>query len=308
VEISTETNDLHEIIALLSPTLEFQDEDGYCGLLTLDMATVICVEAGHQNSSYTVTATREYPHLSANDLSLIPKAITDNGRTLELDDVAWEVQRYITVDFEDIPDSYRAVARYSARAYRTTVTGYITTADYTGEVSRIADGDRIYTVYFSGSEINPTPKPTTPPPAPTPTPPTPSEEPTITTQAPEEPDGGFLIAPFLIALAIIAALLAGAGAYWFMLRHNVKVYRDKDGHRRLVAKDKISAKKPFVDLSPLDGNRFAIEIDRHAAKALNGQPVEIRHGSGSLTHKVAFEGNPYIIEADFGEMEIKAIH
>jgi hypothetical protein len=34
-----------------------------------------------------VTATREYPHLSTNDTSLIPKTITDNGRTLELDNV-----------------------------------------------------------------------------------------------------------------------------------------------------------------------------------------------------------------------------
>jgi len=36
VEISTDTKDLNEIIKLLSPTLDYQGEDGYCGLLTLD--------------------------------------------------------------------------------------------------------------------------------------------------------------------------------------------------------------------------------------------------------------------------------
>jgi len=136
VKINTDTKDLNEIIKLLSPTLDYQDEDGYCGLLVLDMASINCEAAGYQNSSYTVTATREYPHLSANDLSLIPKTITENGRVLELDSVSWEVQHYTTVDYEDIPDSYRAVAKYTARASRSVVTGYITTAEYKGEVSR----------------------------------------------------------------------------------------------------------------------------------------------------------------------------
>ena len=296
VEINTDTKDLNEIIKLLAPILDYQGEDGYCGLLTLDTTTVNCEAAGYANSSYTVTATREYPHLSANDLALIPKTITENGRTLELDDVTWEVQRTVNVDYEDIPDSYRAVATYSVKASRSVVTGYITTAEYNGEVSRTMSGDTVYTVYFSGSEINPPPKPTEPP-----------AEPTTTPSSQETQDREFPLVPLLICLAVIAAF-AGAGAYWFLLRHNVKVYKVNDGHRALVAKDKISAKSTVVDLSPLDGDCFNVEIDKFTAKTLNGKAIEIRHGSVSLKHKIAYEGNAYNIEADFGAETVQAIY
>jgi hypothetical protein len=84
VELNTDTKDLNEIIKLLSTTLDYQGEDGYCGLLSLDLASINCEAAGYQNSSYTVTATREYPHLSSNDLSMIPKTITITARRLSL--------------------------------------------------------------------------------------------------------------------------------------------------------------------------------------------------------------------------------
>ncbi|MDR1541094.1 MAG: hypothetical protein LBU32_24480 [Clostridiales bacterium] len=77
VAINTDSKDLNAIIQQLSPTLEYTADDGYCGLLTLDLASVKCEAAGDKNTGYTVTATREYPHLSANDLSLIPKTITE---------------------------------------------------------------------------------------------------------------------------------------------------------------------------------------------------------------------------------------
>jgi len=311
VEINTDANDLNDIIILLAATLEYQSEDGYCGILTLDLSSVNCEAAGHMNSSYTVTAMREYPHLSTNDLSLIPKTITDNGRTLTLDDVSWEVQHYINVDYEDIPDSFRAVAKYTVQASRSVVTGYITTADYIGEVEKTVTGDTVYTAYFDGREINPVPKQTEPPTTiPTTTAPSttePSTEPPTTPPSTsiEQGGGNFPLATVLIVLAVLAAV-AGAGAYLFFLRRNVRIYRD--GFRVLVAKDKISEKSPSIDLSPLDGDRFGIEIDRFAAKKLNGHTVEVRHGTANLKHKIAFEGNAYRIEADFGANTIQAIY
>jgi hypothetical protein len=41
---------------------------------------------------------------------------------------------------------------------------------------------------------------------------------------------------------------------------------------------------------------------------LNGQTVEIRHGTSSLKHKIAHEGNAYNIEADFGAGTVRAIY
>ncbi|MDR1320303.1 MAG: hypothetical protein LBK56_02605 [Gracilibacteraceae bacterium] len=287
VEITTDTKDLNAIIKLLSPTLDYEDEDGYAGLLTLDLSTVKCEEAGYKSSSYTVTATREYPHLSTNDLSLIPKTISENGRTLSLEDVAWEAQQTVNVDYDELPYSYRAVAKYTASASKTVAAGYVTAADYVGEVARTSAGETIYAAYFVGKEIDPlTPKPA---------------------------QGGTPInlAPFIFAALGLAALLGGSLAFFF-LRPNVKIYAISEGKYALAAKGKISAKSPAIDLTPLegrsDGGRFELEIKRFAARSLSGKTVEARCGPVSLKHQIAYEGNAYRIEADFSAKAIRAIY
>jgi len=308
VEINTATKDLDEIIKQLAPTLDYQSEDGYHGILNLDLSSVKCDTAGYKKSTYTVTATREYPNLSTNDLSLIPKSITDNGRTLQLDDVSWQAQTYATVDYDEIPASYRAVAKYTGTASKSVVTGYVTTAQYSGEITKIIVGDTVYTAYFTGNEINPAPTPTpTPEPAPTPTPtPEPTEPPASATPQPAAPgNSSFSLVPVLISLAVLI-VLGGAAAALFFLRRNVRVYRD--GFSELAAKDRISVKNPIIDLSPLDGECFGIEIDKFSAKSSNGITVEIRHGSASLKHQIAYEGNSYRIKVDFGTGTIQAIY
>jgi len=305
VEINTENNDLNAIIKQLSPMLEYEAEDGYHGILKLDIASVNCEVAGHKNSSYTVSATREYPHLSTNDLSLIPKTITDNGRTLQLDTVSWEAQQTVNVDYHDIPSSYRAVAKYTASASRSVVTGYITTAEYSGEITNVVTGDTVYTAFFEGKEINPLLKPM-PTPIPTPSP-TAAPEATETPQSmPLSPAGNnaLPLTSILICLAVLAAL--GGAVAFFFLRRNVKIYRD--GFRVLAARDKINAKSKLIDLSPLDGESFGIEIDKFTAKSLNGQTIEVKHGPSSLKHKIAYEGNSYRVEVDFGANMIRGIY
>jgi hypothetical protein len=292
LQISTETNDVNEIVKLLAPTLDYLGEDGYSGLLALDLASVRCEAAGYRNSSYTVTATREYPHLSGADTSLIPKTITEKGKTLELDGVTWETQRYTNVDYEDIPESYRAIARYTAKASQSIVTGYTTVADYTGKVSATVQGSMVYTVYFSGSEID--------------------QEPAVPENRKSRqgmPGGSFPALPLLAGLAA-AALLAGAGigVYWFLLRYNVKVYTVKDGSSVLAAKDKISAKHMRIDITPLKNGHVELEIGKFTAKALNGRTLEVVFGPVLLKHKIAYEGNIYKIETDFAMGSIKAIH
>jgi hypothetical protein len=136
-------------------------EDGYSGVLNLDLSTVKCEEAGTKSSSFTATEIREYPHLSSPDLSLIPKTITDGSRTLNLADVAWESQNNVAVDYEQMPESYRAVATYTRTGTKTVVTGYVVTADYSGEIMKSVTGETVYKAYFEGTEINL--KPSTPP-------------------------------------------------------------------------------------------------------------------------------------------------
>ena len=303
VEISTDTNDLNEIIKLLEPTMNYQSGDGFSGTLALSITSVNCEAAGYRSSSYDATATREYPHLSTADTSLIPKTITDNGRTLTLDGVTWEAQNYTNVDYEDIPDSYRAVASYTANIPISVVTGYITTAEYTGEIAKSTAGDTVYTAYFEGTEINPAPRPVQASETPAP-PETVTPEEAVT----EETHGrGRNALPILLIVTGLTGLAAAAAvAAYFFMRRNVKIYRD--GFRVLTAKDKISARNNTIDLSPLDGERFGIEIDKFTAKSLNGHTVEVRHGTGSLKHRIAYEGNAYRIEADFDAGTIQAIY
>lgn len=291
VEISTDSNILDEITGQLDPTLEYESEDGYCGLLTLDLASVKSEATEYKDSSYTVTATREYPNLPANDLYYIPKNITDNGRTLALDGVEWEAQTATNVGYTDIPDSYRAVAKYTGKAFQSVAIGYITTADYTGEITKEIPGDTVYKVYFTGKEINPTPL-------------EPEPEPDV--------DSGSIPIVLIIGVVIVVMACAGAAVFYF-LHHNVKVYSvGEDGYRIMVAKDRISVKKPVIDLTPLDNcvesRFFSIVIGKSAAKSLNGKTIDVIFASVKLTHQIAYEGDTYKIEANFHDMTIKAIY
>jgi hypothetical protein len=198
------------------------------------------------------------------------------------------------VDHEDIPESYRAVAKYSVKTSRNVATGYMIAADYTGEVSRTVKGDTVYTVYFSGNEIDGSPK---------------TLETAISSKSSTMMRHGSIpIAPFMIGLAAIIALLSGIGVYWFFLRHNVKVFRVQDRDHTFVAKDKINAKRLRMDLSSLNSSCFLLEIDKFSAKALNGKTIEVLYGPAILKHKILYEGNTYRIKIDFIEGTVKAIY
>lgn len=284
VEIDTDNKDLDTVLSQLPSAMEYQ-ENGYSGLLSLDLESVKCEESGRKSSSYNVSAVREYLHLSTNDLALIPKTITDNGRTLTLADVSWQAQDYVNVDYSDIPGSYCAVAKYTATASKSVVTGYITTAVYTGEVTKAATDGAVYTAYFSGRADK-----------------------ASSTDAPQLGRGAVLP---LIAGILAVAVIAGI-AVFFLLRPNVKVYKISEDSRIMVAKARISAKNPVVDLSPLydhEGEgRFYLEIDKMTAKKLNSKFIEAIYGSCKLKHQIAFEGNVYKIEMDFKTKTITAIY
>ena len=102
-------------------------------------------ETTYNTSTKTVTATRTYPNLSDADISFVPKSITDNGRTMELADVQWQ----------ESDGFYHASATYTGKVSSKYATGYIVTADYSGEVVRTTMDDTIYTAIFSGTPIQP---------------------------------------------------------------------------------------------------------------------------------------------------------
>lgn len=139
--LESDSKDMEKILPQLAATREVTTEDGYTGLLTLDTTSIKTEASGYGSSTRTVTATRSYPNLSDADVSLIPKTTEDNKRTLTLADVDWQEDNGL----------YHATATYTGVATSSYVKGYIITADYIGDVSRITGGTVTYTAVFSGS-------------------------------------------------------------------------------------------------------------------------------------------------------------
>ncbi|MDR2088519.1 MAG: cell wall anchor protein [Clostridiales Family XIII bacterium] len=211
VTVNTESKDMEAILRELAPTLEFTSEDGYTGVLTLNVAAIKVEQAGTKTTGFNVSATREYPHLSSNDTSLIPKTITDGGRTLRLAAVDWRAGNLVTVDYEALPEYYTAVATYTGTGSKTVVTGYTTAAEYSGTIGKIKPGSTVYTAYFLGAEIVPE---LTPPEIVTASP-APDAETTPDAEQTADPSANAAYPVIFIALAV---LLAGLGAGYFLMR------------------------------------------------------------------------------------------
>ena len=182
VTVNTNTKDMAAIIQQLEPALEVTTEDGYTGTLAPDYPSITVEADGYKTSSHTVTATRSYPNLSDADASLIPKTITDGGRTLTLADVQWQ----------ETGGFYNATATYSGTATGKYATGYTATMEYKGEVSKTSGDTVIYTAIFaSHGETRNVPGP---------------QE----LSAPAAEDGGRSMSKALLILPL-AVLLGGAG-------------------------------------------------------------------------------------------------
>ena len=204
VTVNSAKKDMESILPLLEPEIEVQTEDGYAGVLTLDHTSITVEAAGYNSSSRTVSATRTYPNLSAADVSLIPKTITDSGRTLTLADVQWQNAASTQQDGYDMAIRYTATAIYTGTATSQYATGYVVTASYHGAVTRTNHDVTTYTAVFSSAD---------------PAPVLPTEEdplPPLVTEpdaAPEKPEAGeSKRSTFPWALLLLPVALAGLGA------------------------------------------------------------------------------------------------
>jgi hypothetical protein len=283
VTVGAESKDMADILPRLSQTLNYTSEDGYAGTLELDIASITVETAGTRNESFTASATREYPHLSSNDVSLVPKTVTDNsGRTLTLQSVDWRAGNTETVDYNALPEHYTAVATYTRTGTKTVVTGYVVTAEYKGELAKLISGKTVYTAYFEGTEISPTPE-ITPEPAPEP------ERETLN--------------PLPVVGAIAGLALLGGAAYFFFFRKNVKVHNLKDGKYVPIGNTRTTARNPVINLTPFSdkamSGSFILVLDALAAKSLSGKVVAVNYGDRSFQHIIDGGGGEYRFEIDF---------
>ena len=143
------TKDTETVLKNLAPTLEYAGEDGYTGILTLDIASVKVEASGYGSRSQNVTTTRTYPNLADADTSYIPKTIEEDGCTMELVDVSWQTAAADEVSGQSVATRYTAVASYAGTKTSQYVKGYVVTADYVGDVSRTTNNSILYTAIFS---------------------------------------------------------------------------------------------------------------------------------------------------------------
>ena len=212
VTLDSSTKDMAEIIKTLEPEREIATEDGYTGILKPDYTKITVEAAGYKNNSWTVSASRTYPNLSDADASLIPKTITDSGRTLTLAGVDWQ----------EAGEFYNAIASYTGTASGRSVTGYTVSVEYSGEVTKTSRDTVIYTAVFSAEnashgETHLDPEPTA----------TPEGGEPQQTQPPEpaQDSGGSVAGKIVVtALAGIAALAIMGYGGW----RGYKFIRDKN--------------------------------------------------------------------------------
>lgn len=143
VTAEADSSNVEDARSLFDDTLKAETEDGYSGELYLDEDSIAVSPSGYGVSTRAVSATRSYPSLSDADISLLPKSIDEDGRTLTLADVQWtEVDNY-----------YTATAEYTGTATSRYVKGYTATAEYAGEVSKTTRDEVVCTAIFSGTPI-----------------------------------------------------------------------------------------------------------------------------------------------------------
>ncbi len=151
VTTDSDTGDLGEILKQLDPEIEAETEDGYAGVLKLDYNSVKAEAKGYKTATRSLSASRTYPNLSDADLSLVPKTVTEGGRTLNLADVKWSSST--DMEGEEAVTRYTATASYTGSVSSRYCTGYTVTADYTGEVAKTSCEIVTYTAIFGCSEV-----------------------------------------------------------------------------------------------------------------------------------------------------------
>lgn len=258
VTLETDTDSLAAILEQLAPTLEYS-QDGYSGTLTLDHTTIQTEASGYASKSYTISDTKQFPGLDRNDPSYIPTTTKKNGATLSLSNISWAVTGTGLADDTLVPTSYTATATYTATGSRKVATGYVTTANYVGEVTAEGIQSIEYTVTYLGTPV--------------------------------EMISEFN--PLHLALPFALILLIGAGAVVLVLffRPNAAIYamNAKGIAYKKLGQQRISVRAPKLDLTKLreyPSGAASVELTSKLAHQLSGRIITIQLFGGNRTHLV----------------------
>ena len=277
VTVETSDDDLSDILAALAPSIPYDDGE-YTGVLTLDHTTLVTEAADYTTQYGKVTETKVIGNLDRNDMSYVPATTVKNGRTLTLASVDWQVTATALVGEALVPSQYQAVATYSASTSWQAATGYVTTAEYRGEVTSEGIESITYTVIYAGTEIVPE--------EPEPLPVDGDSDGNGVPDAGENHSAGFAGSPLIpIGILMLLLLLAGQRVLLILRRKNDYIYvpGDKPRDYKLIAKFRADLKYPSINLceaDPYPTGTVAIEIKRSLAKDLEGREFQIDCRSG----------------------------
>lgn len=256
VTVETAKNDLSQILAGLAPSIEYDDGE-FTGELSLDHTTLKTEVAGYTTKYSKTTETKVIGNLDRNDMSYIPATTVKNGKTLSLANVDWQVTGTALVGESLVPSQYQAVATYSASSSYQAATGYVTTAEYHGEVVSEGIESITYTVVFTGEAIVPT----------------------DAAHAGDLTIAGHHL--MMVAIVLLSALLIGLLVYLYLHRKNVYVYvpGDKPRDYKVIAKFRVEPSTPVIDISsaePYPEGTVAVEIKRPLAQKLLGMDFYVQ--------------------------------
>lgn len=284
VTVETSSKKLDDILEALAPSIPY-DDGAFSGELALDHTTIHTEAAGYAKGNRTVTATKTIGPLDRNDMSYVPATTVKDGLTLSLSNVEWQVIGTDLVGEVLAPSSYQAIATYSGKSSYSYATGYVTTAEYKGEVTSQGIESITYTVVYTG-------------------------EPILPVEPEPEPDANPLLALsgsplFAIGAVMLLCLLTALGVLLFRQRKNVLVYipGDKPRDYKLIAKFRAEARYPSIDLrevEPYPTGTVAIELKRALAKELVGKEfsVQCKNGVHSYTVFQADSGDWHEFDVD----------
>lgn len=283
VTVETSSDDLSDILSALAPTIPY-DDGQYTGELTLDHTTLVTEVSGYATKSSTITETKVIGNLDRNDMSYVPATTVKDGKTLSLSNVDWQITGTDLLGDMLVPSRFQAVATYSGSTSRKVATGYITTAEYRGEVTSEGVESITYTVVYAGTEIVPE--------EPEPLPTGPDQNGNGIPDGDENPSPSPSASPLpAVGGLMLLALLAGFGILLFTRRKNVYVYVPGDRPRdyKLIAKFRADVKYPSIDLrkaEPYPTGVVAVEIKRSLAKELVNQQFTVQLQEDSYSYTV----------------------
>lgn len=152
VTLETTTNELTDILEQMAPTMEY-DDGLYAGTLALDHISIRTEASGYTTKSRKVSTTKTIGPVDRNDMSYVPATAVKDGVTLNLSGVDWQVIGTDVAGDALAPCSYQAVASYSGKTYYQAATGYVTTANYVGEITRDNVESVTYQVTYLGKLV-----------------------------------------------------------------------------------------------------------------------------------------------------------